>query len=131
MLWLLYRPGSTQRPHVPHARPGVGNWGGLRVRQGSTGPPPPQIVPNSSFLNTLFYSVIYNSVVFTISTVRKDDRNRNQTHVLRTVVKIKHVSLEKVSLQKIHSSKKSAGGSMIVVSGMIHESCERNDPREL
>ena len=29
-----------QTTYVPHARPGVGNAGGQRVRQGSTGPAP-------------------------------------------------------------------------------------------
>ena len=34
--------GGTHRPvtYVPHARPGVGNGGGPRVRQGSTSPAP-------------------------------------------------------------------------------------------
>ena len=47
----LAHPPTTP---IPHARPGVGYICGLWVL--------PQIVPNSSSLYTLFYSVIYNSV---------------------------------------------------------------------
>ena len=68
-----------QTTHLPHAWPGVGNGSGRRVRQGSTGPAPlpldstpahsvcwvrpVQIVTNLSSIHTLFYSVIYISVV--------------------------------------------------------------------
>ena len=37
LLWLLYQPLSTHRPHM---YPTVRNGGGRRVRQGSNGPAP-------------------------------------------------------------------------------------------
>ena len=76
-----------QTTYIPHAQPGLGNGGGRRVRQGSTSLAPHPFdstpsqyliltkslhlkytcgkrpVSNSSALYTLFYSVIYNSVV--------------------------------------------------------------------
>ena len=52
---------------IPHARPSVGYICGLWVLPGRAGTTAranvlTQIVPNSSSLYTLFYSVIYNSV---------------------------------------------------------------------
>ena len=48
---MLYRPGSTHRPHmtyVPHGWPGMGNGGGRWVHQGSTGQAPLPLDSTSS-----------------------------------------------------------------------------------
>ena len=52
-----------QTTYVPHARPGVGNGGGQRVRKGSTGPAAPTDQP--PFVS-IFRLLIHSSLIAAI-----------------------------------------------------------------